>query len=320
MVFYNFPINFQEKTILLVNTGSIKKRFIIQKLKKSGLKIVVLHKEKNWAQSYVDHFIIADTTHHNEALQAVLNFLSSHPEVKFDGVLTFWEDDVILTSRIADRLNLIGIPYSVVKRVRNKYNFRDFCRKHNIYAPDHFLIKNVDDLQIVKKNLNFPIVLKPVYGSSSAFVVKVENKNNLDEMYNYLRTNISPNIESALNDGLDILAEEYIDGEEVDIDILIQNGRIKFYSISDNCKTKEPFFVETGGAIPSNLSDHDQHALINMADETLEKLNIQNGCIHFEAKMSSKGPVPIEVNLRMGGDDVYNLVKRAWKVDLVENA
>ena len=36
--------------------------------------------------------------------------------------------------------------------------------------------------------------------------------------------------------------------------------------------------------------------------------------------MTKTGPVPIEVNLRMGGDEVYSFVKGAWRIDLIEHA
>lgn len=309
-----------KKTILLVNTGSIKKRFIIQKLKKMGLKVVVLNKEKNWAQPYVDHWILADTANHNESIQQTGRFMAEHSDVKIDGVITFWEDDVLLTSKLADKYNFIGIPFVTAKRARNKHLFREFCLKNNLPAPKHRLIKSVSDIKEIIRNLSFPMVIKPIYGSSSAFVIKVENEEELKTSYSYIKKVLSAAVESALTDGMDIMVEEYIDGDEVDIDIIIQNGRIKFYSISDNDKTDEPFFIETGRSTPSSLPIKDQEELIDMADEILEKLGIQNGCIHLEAKSTANGSVPIEVNLRMGGDEIYPSVKCAWKVDLIENA
>lgn len=310
----------RDKTILLVNTGSIKKRFIIQRLKKLGLKIVCLNQEKNWAQPYVDHWILTEKNSLAEITGAIKNFIANNPEVRIDGVVTFWEDDVLLTSRIADRFNFIGIPYTVARKARNKFLFREFCREAGLPTPQHTLIKSVADVQNLPAELNFPLVVKPVFGASSAYVVKVENKEELLNTYNYIRKNISTNVESALADGFDILVEEYISGDEVDIDIVLQNGKIKFYSISDNFQTKEPFFIETGQSIPSGLSDKIQSDLILMAEEVLEKIGVQNGVIHFEAKSTPTGPVPIEVNLRMGGDEVYSFVKSAWGIDLIENA
>ncbi len=312
--------DFSNKTILLVNTGSLKKRFILQRLKKLGLKIVCLNSEKNWAQAYVDHWIIADNTNYREAIAAVKDFINSNPEVHIDGVLTFWEDDVLLTAKIVDKFNFIGTPYGIAKRIRNKFAFRDFCQNNGLPSPKHALLKSLSDVQNLPADFTFPLVIKPAYGALSAYVIKVDNKEELIDTYNYVRKNISVKIESALTEGLDIFVEEYIAGDEVDVDIVLQNGKIKFHSITDNHQTKEPFFVETGDSLPSSLSTKIQADLLALAEETLEKLGVQNGIIHFEAKSTKNGPVPIEVNLRMGGDQVHSFIKTAWGVDLVECA
>ncbi len=311
----------ENKTILVVNSGPIKKRFILQKLKKLGIKVVMLNREKNWAQPYVDYWILADTTNHRESISTVENFLSANRNVKIDGAITFWEDDVLLTSRIVDKFNLIGIPYHIAKKVRNKYLFREFCRESSLPAPAHVLIKSADDLREVVNNLNFPLVIKPAFGSESSLVVRVNTKDDATDLYRYVKNNMSVNTQSALSDGFDIFAEEYIDGDEVDIDLLLQNGKIKFFSIADNFnKSKDVFFIDSGQSIPSSLPEKNQEELMEMVEETLEKLGIQNGCIHYEAKSTRHGPVPLEINLRMGGDYVYSYVKTAWGVDMIENA
>ncbi len=309
------------KTILLVNTGSLKKKFIVQRLKKLGLTVICLNKQKNWAEPYVDHWIISDTSNHHESLLAVRNFMKNHSKIKIDGAVTFWEDDVLLTSKIVDRFNFIGIPYNIAKNVRNKLNFRDFCKQNGLPAPQHTFIKSKDDLKFVLKNFNFPLVIKPAFGSSSAFVVKVTNKEDLMETLESVRKEITTDTESALTDGFDVFVEEYIDGDEVDIDIILQNGKIKFYSVADNYdKTFHEFFVDRDQAVPSTLPPKDQNALVQMAEETLEKLGIQNAIIHYEAKHTKNGPVPIEVNMRMGGDYIYSYLKDAWDVDFIEYA
>ncbi len=312
--------SFADKTILLVNTGSFKKRFILQKLKKMGLKVVCLNKEKNWAASYVDHWILADNTNQTECINAIKEFIANNAEVKINGVVTFWEDDVLLTSKIADKFNWIGIPFNIARRVRNKYLFREFCQENGIATPKHLLIKSLAEIQSLPEDFKFPVVIKPAFGASSAYVIKVNSKDDLINTYNYIKKNISTSTESALADGLDIFVEEYIDGDEVDIDIIIQNGKIKFWSISDNFQTQEPFFVEVGQSIPSSLPTSKQQELFEQAEETLEKLGLQNGLVHWEAKSTPLGPVPIEINLRMGGDYVYSYIKGCWGVDLIEYA
>ncbi|MCX6789714.1 MAG: ATP-grasp domain-containing protein [Candidatus Gribaldobacteria bacterium] len=316
--------DFSGKTILMVNTTSwgFSDKFIFKTLKKMGLSIVCLNKEKNWAEPYVDEWIIADNTNHVEAIQAVKDFISQNPR-KIDGVLTFLEDEVLLTSKIVEKFNFLGTPHSVAKKVRNKYLFRQFCRDNNLPAPRHtILLKSVKSIGDLPEDFTFPAVIKPIFGCGSAYVIKVNNKEELANTFNYIKKNIAAATaaEGSFFDGLDILVEGYIDGDEVDVDIVLQNGKIKFYSISDNYQTREPFFVETGQAIPTSLSVKNQADLIGLAEEVLEKLGIQNSIVHFEAKSTPNGPVPIELGLRMGGDEVHSFVKGAWGVDLVENA
>lgn len=319
--FKNDPNSLKNKTILLINAGSVKKRFILKRINQLGPKVILLNRKKeSWAEKYVDHWILADNTNFDESIQAVKEFINANQKIKIDGVVTFWEDDVLLTSRIIDRFHFIGIPFNIAKNARNKFLFRDFCYKNNIPAPRYTYIRSENDIRKIIKEFNFPLVIKPAFGSSSAYVIKIENEKELRNSYKFIKKSISTETESALRNGLDILVEEYIDGDEVDVDILLQNGRIKFQAISDNTKTKEPFFVETDRLTPSQLPEGDQKLLLEMADYILEKMNVQNGCIHLEAKYLKGRGIPIEVNLRMGGDEIYSSTKEAWGVDMIKDS
>lgn len=314
--------NKNQQTILLVHAMSPSKKFVFQKIKKMGLRLVCLSKEKTqWALPYVDQWILADLQNHKECIEAVKKYNREHSDLSVHGAVTFWDEAVLLTSHLTESLNLIGIPYDIAKKVKNKYNFRDFCSANGILAPKHKLLRNKHEIPALEKELKYPLVVKPVYGACSAYVVRVNNREELIETYDYVKNNIKSFWLASEWENFDLLVEEYIDGEEVDMDILVQNGKIKFYSISDNFnKSRSRFFVDSGQAIPSNLPGKEQDDLINMAEETLEKLGIQNACIHFEAKSSPGGPCPIEVNMRMGGDYVYSYLRSAWRVDLVEQS
>jgi carnosine synthase len=313
---------FYGKTILLVHAGNEGKKFILQKMKELGLKIVCLNRNQpDWAKEYVDHWIIGDLSDNAQCLEQIKIFLKTHPKIKPDGALTFWEEAVLLTARITDRFNWIGIPYPIAKKAKNKFLFRQFCEQNNIAAPKFKFFSGSKDIKNIEKELNYPIVIKPIYGAVSFFVLKTNNHKEMEEAYDYIKENIKFNWLAQEWENLDLLAEEYIDGDEVDIDIILQNGKNKFYSISDNFnKGHGKFFVDSGQAVPSGLPNKDQKALIDLAEETIEKLGIQNGIIHFEAKISKDKAYPIEINLRMGGDYIYSYLKGAWGVDFVEYA
>lgn len=301
--------------LLVINTGSLSKRFIFQKLKDLGVVVTVVHKETNWAADLVSDWILVDTSDHTATLAAVKNYLTQH---EIDGVATFWEDDVLITSILVERLGLKGVPNTIAQITRDKYRFREFCKQHDLPRVKHFLINSLEELHSVASQLQFPVVFKPTFGAHSAFVVKANSMTDAEQTYQFLQQNISAEVESALGSSRQLMVEEYIDGAEVDVDMVWQHGQLKYWSISDNHQTNEPFFMESGYALPSQLTETEQNDLVNMAKQVVTQLGISDGIIHFEAKSSSRGPIPLEVNLRMGGDEVYSSNKLVWNCDLVE--
>ncbi len=118
--------------------------------------------------------------------------------------------------------------------------------------------------------------------------------------------------------GNDLLLEEYLDGVEFDVDIVMHAGRCVFSSVSQNWPTAEPSFQETGLHCPA---DHDPKLSANSSSSPCRPSRPSAsiaGVLHVEGKCTTRGPRIIEVNARMGGGRVYEMVRDVWGVDLVE--
>ncbi|HET6565037.1 MAG TPA: hypothetical protein VFG52_06445, partial [Xanthomonadales bacterium] len=198
------------RVLLVVNTGNRKKRFTLKRLHELGCRLIIMHKQVNWARNYAEQWILTDTADHTASLRAMNDFFGSHPELQVDGVITFWEDDVLLCSRIRDHLGLVGIPYEVARIARDKHLFREFCSNNGLPTPGHAMIQPELPLEESIARLRFPLVVKPVYGSSSAYVVRVDDLKELQETVDYIRGTINAEVESSLAAGTAIMAEEYI--------------------------------------------------------------------------------------------------------------
>jgi hypothetical protein len=116
------------------------------------------------------------------------------------------------------------------------------------------------------------------------------------------------------------LLESYLDGDEVDVDIIMSEGKCWYAAVTDNGPTWEPYFQETWAVSPSLLSQSKQEALQELAINSVKALGLLDGVFHVECKYTSHGPQLIEVNARMGGGPVYETNRRTWGVDLVEEA
>src|SRR3989344_3279610 len=108
------------RCILLVNTGPIGKRFTLRRMKELGLRIVVLHDEKNWADEFVDHWILSDSTKPLGCIGHIRKFLEEHPEVHLDGAITFWEEEVPRLAYICKEFGFIGNTVDIALKTRSK--------------------------------------------------------------------------------------------------------------------------------------------------------------------------------------------------------
>jgi len=115
-----------------------------------------------------------------------------------------------------------------------------------------------------------------------------------------------------------MMMEQYLDGPEVDVDIVLCDGKSVYNEVTDNWPTIEPYFQEVGANCPSVLSREQQDELIKLSVDATLSLGFTCGVFHVESKYTSHGARLIEVNCRMGGMQVRNINLLTWGVDLVE--
>jgi len=201
-------------------------------------------------------------------------------------------------------------------------------------TPRNILITSEADIEMAAATVGFPAVLKPVSGAASLGVMKVLSMEDLKRSFkattDELRTLVvssgalvkgsadDSGVDAANTIDMTMLLEQYLDGPEVDVDVVMSNGKWCYAAVSDNGPTQEPYFNETWGVCPSLLPKEQQAALKDLAVKSVEAIGFTSGVFHVECKMTSTGPQLIEVNARMGGGPVRECNLRTWGVDLVE--
>ncbi|MDE2491871.1 MAG: ATP-grasp domain-containing protein [Elusimicrobia bacterium] len=313
------PSDLKSKTLLVISSPQPKKKFIYNRLKELGPKMILISSEANWVSKLADGFIEADPLDEVACAAKVEELVKS---TKIDGVITFWENAVPLAATLAARFGWIGNAPKAALNARNKYLTRQMLENAKLskFQPAWALIQSPADLEKAAARIGFPLVLKPAWGVKSQFVVKLDNLDEAKKAFEYIKTNMTPSFDPIYKYGTDIMVEGFMDGAEVDVDLLVQNGEIKFHAFTDNFPTKEPFFVETGDAMPSRHESKDLSDVLRMAKEVVAALGLTSGALHLEAKITPEGPKLIELNARMGGDYLYDWIKTVWEVDLIEES
>jgi len=310
-------------TVVVVGAGYPGKRRIYERLVDLGARLVILDEPGHWSRQLADDGVASEwlsvpiTGNPDEDAASAVGMLAA-AGIRPDGVLTFWEECPPIAARVAGALGLPGNPIEAVDAARSKLRTREASERAGLPTPRAQRVQSVDQLYAAAADIGFPAVVKPEFGHSQVGCVRVDAYESLPDIYWLVRKELESTHVVNLHSRTDLLFEEYLDGVEFDVDLVLEDGACVFSSVSQQFPTHEPSFQETGLHCPP---EHDAKAvrrLVELSVQTVQTFGFQRGVLHVEGKCTSKGPRIVEVNARMGGGRIHQIVEAVWGVDLIE--
>ncbi len=245
----------------------------------------------------------------DKLLEILDDFYARKP---FDAIINFFEEYVELSARITSRYGLTGNSERTALLTRNKYAMREVLHAHGCRVPKFIKVETLDDFIRAVNEIGLPCVAKPLDAMASEGVVKIESFQNLDTLFNDLMQS---------NDGIKqtqygkLLVEEYVDGQEISVEGVLSNGKLKIMGITEKTTEEEPFFNEIMHIHPAPLPEDLETEIHELTQKAVAALGIQYGGVHLEARLSRKGPSIIEIASRLGGDAIPSLMTLAKGYD-----
>lgn len=310
-------------TVAVIGAGYEGKRHYYERLAGLGAHLVIIDEPGHWSESLARE--IAGTKWAATPITgdpdvdagAILDALE-HSGVRADGVLTFVENYVCEAARVAAALGLPGNPPEAVDAARSKLRTRELSARLGLPTPKAQRVRSLDELFAAAGDVGFPAVVKPEFGASATGCVRVDSFESLPGVYKLIRDVVTPEHKAIFRAGSDLLLEQYLDGVEFDVDLVLQDGECVFSSVSQNWPTAEPSFQETGLHLPPDHNKKAVASLVDLSVHTVQSFGFRRGVLHVEGKCTSRGPRVIEVNARMGGTRIHQMVEAVWGVDLIE--
>jgi carnosine synthase len=309
--------------VAVVEPGYITKRFLYVRASALGVRLVLIGDDAGWARTLVhegvaERFLDADTSGPPDVgARAILEALGDEAD-RIDGIFTLWEDAVPATARAAEALGLPGLSSAAADGARSKLRTLEASREAGLPTPRFMPIPSAESLPTAAEHVGFPAVIKPVFGAEALGCLRVDDLVELEEGYALVSDLINPELNAIFHQGVDLMLEEYLDGPEFDVDIVLSDGECVFSTISENWPTEEPYFVETGMHLPSSHPADRQEAMADLCIRTACALGFRNGVLHAEAKDTSNGPRLLEMNARLAGGIIEELQRIVTGVSLVE--
>jgi biotin carboxylase len=308
-------------TVAVVGAGYSGKRRVFERLAELGVRVAVVDEPGHWSEALVGDglaaaWVPAPVSGDAETdATAVLEALNGE---RLDGVLTYWEDSVSVAARVAAALGLPGNPPEAVDSARSKVRMRETSESLGLPSPRAQRVRSLDELYAAAAKIGLPAVVKPEFGASAIGCVKVDSLDSLAGVYRLVRDVVRPETDLIFRAGNDLLLEQYLDGVEFDVDLVMEDGECVFSSVSQNWPTAEPSLQETGLHCPPDHSRRAVRGLIDLCVRTAQAFGLRRGVLHVEGKCTSRGPRIVEVNTRMGGGRIHQIVEAVWGVDLIE--
>ncbi|MGM9440787.1 ATP-grasp domain-containing protein [Streptomyces murinus] len=227
------------------------------------------------------------------------------------GVLSSSEYFVATAAEVAARLGLPGPAADAVRACRNKTAQRRLLAGAGVPVPGFTEVGEVAEAVDAAARLGLPVVVKPVQGSGS---VGVRLCASLGEVADHAGTLLAATVnERGLAAPTRILVESYLTGREFSVEVV---GHEAVVTVAKHVGPP-PVFVETGHDLPAALPARRRDALTACAVAAVRALGLGWGAAHVELRLDGDTPRVIEVNPRLAGGMIPELVRRACGIDLV---
>ena len=274
-----------KKLLLVIPENSYKSNDFVTSAEKLDLDFLVITDSQQVSGQFSDTVIIHsfDKELENdvkEKLKDVTHVLPvDHSALRFSGYLV-------------DLLNAKGNDTKSINNAMNKFESRNIFNSISEIKIQNAIVEKIEDIELFI-NENGTSVLKPIYGTASKSVIKIES---------FQENKVA--VEKLMQDcsDQDLIIEEFVDGSEYALEGNLINSELNKIVIFDKpINYKEPYFEESIYIAPTEIPDKTQKEIIYLIGKACKELGLENGPVHVEFKIHNNEIFIIEINPRMIG-------------------
>lgn len=258
------------------------------------------------AQDAVEH-IITDTSDQDAVLESARRLIRG---AEICGVTSSSEYYIETSASCARALGLPGPAPEAVRACRDKAAQREILRAAGLRGPVSLRARTVAEAS--SANIPYPVVVKPCQGSGSSGVRLCASEEEVTaHAAKLLRATAN---ERGLRVPAEILVEQYMTGSEHSVEVFAGAA----VATVDKHTGPLPWFVETGHDTPSRLPVAREKLLVEAAEDAVAALDLGWGAVHVEVRLDSAGVQIVEVNPRLAGGMIPELLRRTRGIDLID--
>lgn len=269
--------------ILITSAGSRNKlvQYFKKELKNNGRVIATDMSNLAPALYDADKFYLVPRIDHEDYIDTLLTICKKE---KIDCIFALIDPELSLIAKNKNKFLEIGVKplisnYNAVELAFNKYEMYKYLTGKNIKTPKTYISKEEFYNDLKKSILTFPVFVKPITGSASINISKVNSIEEIELLF-------------SLYD--DLIIQEYMDGQEIGADVYIDPISKKVVSIF----AKEKIKMRAGETDKSRSFKDDK--LFNIITTVVEEIGYEYMIDMDIFKINDEYYIS-EINPRFGG-------------------
>jgi len=229
---------------------------------------------------------------------------------KFTHVIALYEEDIIRAARIREYLGIAGQTYESAVAYRNKVAMKNYLASTHINMPFYRAIEGSIDLADFISLHNYPVVIKPISGSSGTDTTIIKNK---EQFHDYLT---HEKLQGKM-------VESFVKGQMYSVNGIYNDGNIVFCSVNkyeNGCLA----FQNQEGDFITLISPTDELFIRakHLTNEIISYLPTPNiTCFHCELFYSLEDDefYFCEIASRPGGGRITESIYASYGIELYES-
>ncbi|NEA75449.1 ATP-grasp domain-containing protein [Streptomyces sp. So13.3] len=285
--------------IIVGGTDPVFRRYCVEQAAAAYPIVLIDAKPPTWARGLIVDYEVADIRDPAAVTAAGLALTERHA---IAGAVTWDEYALVPTAALANRLGVPGNTVASMNACRDKATSRRLFAEHGVPSAVSTRVGSLAQATTAAQLTGFPVVLKPASHAGSIGVIRVDQPEELPDAWKFAFTGAS----EQGPEGSGVLVEEYLDGPEISVECVTQNGLSTAVAVTRKEVGFAPYFEEVGHTVTAD--DPLLHEAAPIAAQAIRALGITDGVQHVEMRLTASGPRIIEVNARIGGDLIGKLV------------
>ncbi|MED3571063.1 ATP-grasp domain-containing protein [Cytobacillus praedii] len=303
------------KTIVFIETNkSGSSREAIQAAERLGFFTVLLTNKRRFIDQRtefpdVHQMIVVEIFDYDQLRKKITKLIKQGKQIK--GILSFIDPFVHVAASLSEEFCPGVVSAVPIKKMEDKVLTREILKdlpitpRYAIYSPNQSLEGFIN--KINKKFL--PLIVKSPLSSGSKDVLLANDEYQLKHSMQFLL---------GKYEKYPVLLEEFLTGPQYLIEALVHNGNVHIVAIIEQEITFFQRFIVTGYCLLADPDRDFYNKLYETVSSVLQAFEMKNGACHLEMRLVQGEWKLIEINPRISGGAMNQIIEAAYGINLVE--